>query len=228
MERQLHRELEKLQEDVLRMGAEVEAMITDAMEALVDQDNARAKGIKRKDKGVDALEKEIDEDCLRILATHQPTAVDLRFLVAVMKITNDLERMGDSAVNIAKGVLILNDEEPLEPYVDLPQMARLAEGMVRDSLDALVRKDASLALSVWKRDDELDDSYERLFRELLTSMTEQPETVSRALHLLLVARNLERIGDHATNVAEDVVYYVEGRDIRHPTAVDSIARSTSG
>jgi phosphate transport system protein len=136
-----------------------------------------------------------------------------------MKIVNDLERVADSAVNIAQSVLVLNEEPQLKPYVDLPRLSDLVRQMVRDSLDAFVRRDARLAVSVCRRDDEIDALYKQLFRELLTFMIEDPKAVSRALHLLLIARNLERIADHATNISEDVVYYVEGRDIRHEKAL---------
>ena len=132
-----------------------------------------------------------------------------------MKIATDLERMGDSAVNIAQAVEVLNQEPPLKPYIDLPRLAEITQSMVRDSLDSFVRKDARAALEVCKRDDQVDALYKQLFRELLTYMMEDPRNTARALHLLLIARNYERIADHATNIGEDVIFYVEGRDIRH-------------
>ncbi len=221
MERQFHAELGRVRENLLRMGGEVESMIAGSMRALVERDAERCERVKARDHEVDRLEKEIDEACHRILATQQPTAIDLRFLVAAMKITSDLERIGDSAVNIVQSAERLNEEPPLKPYIDLPRMAELAAGMVRDSLDAFVRRDSSLALEVCGRDDRVDDLYKQLFRELLTFMLEDPKTVTRSLHLLLVARNLERIADHATNVAEDVIYYVEGRDIRHAASASA-------
>jgi phosphate transport system protein len=137
-----------------------------------------------------------------------------------MKIANDLERMGDSAVNIAQAVEVLNLEPPLKPYIDLPRLAQIAQEMVRDALDCFVRRDAQAAWEVTRRDDEVDALYKQLFRELLSYMIEDPRTTTRALHLLLIARNYERIADHATNIAEDVVFYVEGRDIRHLAAID--------
>jgi phosphate transport system protein len=219
MERHLDQDLESIRQELLRMGGEVEAMVTGAMQALVDRNAAQAEAIRAHDRDVDRLEKEIDEDCARLLATRQPTAVDLRFLVSVMKIVNDLERVADSAVNIAQSVIVLNEEPQLKPYVDLPRLSELVRNMVRDSLDAFVRRDARLAIAVCRRDDEIDALYKQLFRELLTYMIEDPKTVNRALHLLLIARNLERIADHATNISEDVVYYVEGRDIRHEKAL---------
>lgn len=218
MERHIDQDLAGIQQSLLRMGAEVEEMVADALRALVERDDELARGIVDRDRGVDSLEKSVDESCHRVLAIRQPTAVDLRFLVAVMKITNDLERVGDSAVNIAQSVEKLNQEPPLKPYVDLPALAGLVAQMVRDALDALVHRDSGLAIRICAKDDEIDALYKQIFRELLTYMIEDPKTVSRALHLLLIARNLERVGDHATNIAEDVIYYVEGRDIRHEGA----------
>jgi len=215
MERHLDQDLDRIREELLRMAGLVDAMISDAMSALVERDWDKARGFIIADKGIDLLEKEIDEACHSVLVRHQPTAVDLRFLVAVMKINNDLERMGDSAVNIAEAVEVLNQEPPLKPYIDLPRMAERAREMVRRSLDAFVDKDTKAAIDVCASDDEIDALYHQLFRELLTYMIEDPKNVSRALHLLLISRNLERIADHATNIAEDVIYYVEGREIRH-------------
>jgi phosphate transport system protein len=158
---------------------------------------------------------------MQTLVRYQPAAVDLRYLVAVMKIVTDLERMGDSAVNIGQSTIQLNAEPPLKPYIDLPEMSVKVRDMVRRALDAFVRRDAGLAQAVLESDDEVDARYKQLFRELLTYMIEDPKTVSRCLHLLLIARNLERIADHATNVAEDVIYYVEGRDVRHHLSKNS-------
>jgi phosphate transport system protein len=221
MERHLDQDLDRVRQELLRMAGLVEAMIGDAMAALVQRDWDKARGVIVADKGIDTLEKEIDESCHSILVRHQPTAIDLRFLVAVMKINNDLERMGDSAVNIAEAVEVLNQEPPLKPYIDLPRMAERVRAMVRDSLDAFVARDTKTAIAVCAADDEIDGFYHQLFRELLTYMIEDPKNVSRALHLLLISRNLERIADHATNIAEDVIYYVEGRDIRHSSHLTS-------
>jgi len=218
MERHLDQQLERIRQSMLRMGGMVEGMIGRANDALVGRDEAAVREVIESDLEVDRLEMDIDEDCHHTLVRHQPTAVDLRFLVAVMKIVNDLERMGDSAVNIAQSVEQLNREPPLKPYIDLPEMSRVVRDMVRRSLDAFVRRDVGLAESVCAADDEVDARYKQLFRELLTYMIEDPKTVSRCLHLLLIARNLERIADHSTNVAEDVIYFVEGRDVRHRLA----------
>ena len=215
MERHRDQDLEQIRKTLLRMGGLVERQIREAMQALVERDGVRAGAVIRADDEVDQLQKDIDELCSRMLALQQPMATDLRFLVATMKIATDLERMGDSAVNVAQAVEHLNQEPPLKPYIDLPRLAQITQEMVRDALDSFVRRDARAAIEVWKRDDEVDGLYHQLFRELVTYMAEDPRNITRALHLLLVARNYERIADHATNVGEDVVFYVEGRDIRH-------------
>lgn len=215
MERHLDHYLDNIRQSLLRMGGLVEEMIRGAMQALLDRDSDHASVVIASDKEIDTLQKDIDESCFSLLARHQPTASDMRFLVAVMKIATDLERMGDSAVNVAQSVHVLNLEPPLKPYIDLPRMCQLVQAMVRDSLDSLVQKSPSLALDVCQRDDQVDGLYKQLFRELLMFMMEDPRTVTRALHLLLIARNFERVADHATNIAEDVIYYLEGRDIRH-------------
>jgi phosphate transport system protein len=215
MERQLDHDLDRVRQMLLRMGGMVEEMVAKATQALVDRSSRLCTEVIDGDNQVDHLEMEIDELSHSILGRRQPTAVDLRFLVAVMKINSDLERIGDSAVNIAQSVEQINEQPPLKPYIDLPHLSQLVQKMVRNSLDAFVNKDTRLATEVCESDDEVDGLYKQIFRELLTYMIEDPKTVSRALHLLLIARNMERIADHATNIAEDVIYYVEGRDIRH-------------
>jgi len=217
MERHFDHDMEAIRQHVLRMGGQVEAMIAEADRALVESSSAKAQSVIATDREVDRVEKQIDEECLSAMARYQPAASDLRFLSSVMKIVNDLERMGDSAVNIAQAVEVLSQEPPLKPYIDLPRLSQLVRQMVQESLDSFVRRDTDLALSICKRDDLIDGLYKQLFRELLTYMLEDPKAVTRSLHLLLIARNLERIADHATNIAEDVIYYVDGRDIRHST-----------
>ena len=218
MERRLDQDLDRIRQSLLRMGGMVEEMVARATRALLERDRELCRQVIASDQEVDRMEIEIDELCHAVVSLRQPIAVDLRFLVAVMKINSDLERIGDSAVNIAQSVEQLVDQPPLKPYIDLPHLSRLVQEMVRESLDALVRRDPVLAQAVCRRDDEVDALYKQIFRELLTFMIEDPKTVSRALHLLLIARNLERIADHATNIGEDVVYFVEGRDVRHPLA----------
>ena len=221
MERHRDQDLEQIRKTLLRMGGLVERQIREVMQALVERDEMRADAVIRMDDEVDQLQKEIDAQCSRMLALQQPMATDLRFLVATMKITTDLERMGDCAVNVAQAVAELNQEPPLKPYIDLPRLADLTQGMVRDALDSFVRRDARAALDVCRRDDEVDALYHQLFREMITYMVEDPKNIRRALHLLLVARNYERIADHATNIGEDVIFYVEGRDIRHAEMGDA-------
>lgn len=218
MERRIDQDLDRIRQSLLRMAATVEGMVAKATRSLIDRDPDLCREVVRQDDEVDLMELEIDEVCHSVLLLRQPTAVDLRFLVAVMKINSDLERIGDSAVNIAQSVEQLIEQPPLKPYIDLPHLSTLVQKMVRDSLDAFVGRDAALATAVCGRDDEVDGLYHQIFRQLLTYMIEDQRTVSRALHLLLVARNLERIADHATNISEDVIYYVEGRDVRHPMA----------
>jgi len=219
MERHRDQELEKIRQTLLRMGGLVERMIGESMQALLERDNARAQAVIATDESVDQLEKELDELCRRYIALQQPAAVDLRLLVAAMKIATDLERMGDSAVNVAQATEAINSEPPLKPYIDLPRLARFAQEMAREALDSFVQRDPAAALAVCKRDDDVDALYKQLFRELLTYMMEDPRNITRALHLLLVARNFERIADHSTNIAEDVIFYVEGRDVRHSAGV---------
>ena len=215
MQRHVDEEYDLVRQLLLSMGGRVEEMVAKATRALIDRDTEVARLVVAEDREVDAMEKRIDEECLTLLARQQPAARDLRFLVAVMKITNDLERIGDSAANISRSVIGLNNEPPVETGVDIPQLSKAVRRMVRESLDALVKRDAELAMNVWRSDDAVDLLHKRMYRQLVQEMIEEPKRVSRALPLLLISRNLERIADHATNIAEDVIYYVEGKDIRH-------------
>lgn len=215
MTRHIDQDLKRVRQDLLRMGAEVEAMVDDVIRALLERDSEAAEAMPARDRKVDELEKQIDEQCYLLMARQQPTAGDLRFLIAVTRIIHELERIGDSTKNIAEGVLALNQEPPLKPYIDIPRMAEIACGMLRDGLDSFTRGDANLALEICQRDNDVDNLWEQIFRELLSFMAEDPTTVTRALHILLIAHNLERIADHTTNIAEDVVYFLEARDIRH-------------
>ena len=215
MQTTLHQRIENIRDDLIQMGSLIEGMLENATRALVDRDEDLVDHVVQQDRVIDRMELEIDEACNTVLALTQPTAIDMRFLVSVMKITSDLERMGDSAVNIVLAARQLNRQPPLKEYVDLPRMSEMTREMVRSALNAFVQRDSKLATRVCKADDDVDALYHQLFEELTGLMTDDGGTVSRAIHLLLVARNFERIADHATNVAEDVVYYVEGRDIRH-------------
>ncbi len=208
-------DLQALKNRLLNMGALVEERVHGAIQALMLRDHEAAEAIARGDEEVNALQIEIDDRCLKLLALQQPMASDLRLITSAMKINADLERIGDQAVNIAENALKMFSAPPLKPILDLPRMAEMAERMTRDSLDAFVRRDPALAREVLGRDDEVDGLKDTIFRALLTYMMADPGTIERALSLILVSRNLERIADHATNVAEDVIFLVEARDVRH-------------
>jgi phosphate transport system protein len=216
MERQhFEDELQQLKNRLLNMGALVEQRVHQAVRGLVTRKRETILAVAGGDKEINELQIEIDDRCLKLLALQNPMASDLRLITAAMKINADLERIGDQAVNIAEYALRLINMPLLKPLIDIPRMAELAEAMVHDSLDAFVNKNTSLARDVLKRDDEVDDIKDQLFRELLTYMMADPSTIERALELILVSRSLERIADHATNIAEDVVFVVEAKDVRH-------------
>jgi phosphate transport system protein len=208
-------ELQALRNQLLTMGGLVEERVHRAIHALVHRWEDEAQRIIASDKEINDLQMEIDDRCLKLLATQTPLAVDLRLITSAMKINADLERVGDQAVNIAENVLVLIPQPPLKPLIDLPRMAAIAEKMIRDALDAFVKKDAELARDVLRRDDEVDNLKDQVFRELLTYMMADPGTIQRALSLILIGRNLERIADHATNIAEDVIFIAEAKDVRH-------------
>ncbi len=218
MQRHFHEELEALKQTLLAMGGVVEDQIRRVMRALLERDDALAQEVIDRDRQVNAYDVEVDEQCVGLLALHQPTAGDLRFITTAMKIVTDLERIGDQAVNIAQRVLELNREPQLKPYIDLPRMAEKAQRMVKESLDAFVARDTELARRVCGEDGEVDAFKEQIFRELLTFMMEDARTIPRAIRLILVSRFLERVADHATNIAEMVVYMVEGKMVRHTLA----------
>ena len=215
MHRHFDDELKDLNAKLLRMGGLVEDQIQGALRALVERDSDLAREIIENDHRVNTLDVEVDEDCLRLLALQQPAARDLRFITTAMKISTELERMSDLAENICERALELNEEPQLKPYIDIPRMATWALQMVREALDAFVGSDVPLARKVCADDDFVDDLTEQLFRELLSFMLEDPQTTSRAIRITFIAKYLERIADHATNVAELVVYMVEGKIIRH-------------
>jgi len=208
-------ELQALKNRLLNMAALVEERTHHAIQALVERRPEQAEKVVTGDRDVNELQIEIDDRCLKLLALQNPMASDLRLITAAMKINADLERIGDQAVNIAEKALDLIRLPLLKPLIDLPRMAELAERMTRDSLDAFVRRDPGLARSVLERDDEVDSLKDQIFRELLTYMMADPTTIERALALILVSRSLERIADHATNVAEDVIFMIEAKDVRH-------------
>jgi phosphate transport system protein len=218
MQRHFHEELDGLKQTLLAMGGLVEDQIRRAMRALLERDDAIAQEVIERDRKVNAYDVEVDEQCVNLLALHQPAAGDLRFITTAMKIVTDLERIGDQAVNIAQRVLELNREPQLKPYIDLPRMADRAQCMVKESLDAFVAGDTALARRVCAEDAEVDALKEQIFRELLTFMMEDPRTVSRAIRVILISRFMERVADHATNIAEMVIYLVEGKMVRHTLA----------
>ncbi len=217
MLRHFDEELAALKEKLLRMGGLVEAQIGAGLRALTERDTTLAERVIENDAQVNGLDVEIDEDCVRLLALHQPTAGDLRFITTAMKISTELERISDLTENIAERAIELNEEPQLKPYIDIPRMANWALRMVKESLDAFVNRDATLARKVCADDDFVDDLTEQLFRELLSFMIENPQTTSRAIRLTFVGKYIERIADHATNIAELVVYLAEGTIIRHTT-----------
>jgi phosphate transport system protein len=218
MQRHFHEELEGLKQTLLVMGALVEDQIHRVMRALLERDDALAEGVIERDRQVNAYDVEVDEKCVELLALHQPAAGDLRFITTAMKIVTDLERIGDQAVNIAQRAIELNREPQLKPYIDLPRMSEKAARMVRESLDAFVNRDTALARRVCAEDEAVDALKEQVFRELLTFMMEDARTIPRAIRLILISRFLERVADHATNIAEMVVYLVEGKMVRHTLA----------
>jgi len=213
--RQYEEELRGLRADLLKMGGLVERQIADAVESLVERNVEKAHQTIARDAEVNRMDIESDERCIRLLALHQPAASDLRFITTGLKITTDLERIGDNAVNISERSLELSQQPQLKPYIDIPRMASIAQSMVNDSLDAFVRDDTDLAQEVIERDDEVDALNYQIYRELLSYMAEDPSTIARATQILFVSKYLERIADHATNIAEMVVYMVKGRTIRH-------------
>jgi phosphate transport system protein len=214
MERHFEVELQALRDRLLTMGGLAETMIHTGIKALVDRDESLVQTVLAHEEEMDLLCIEIDDRCFTQMALRQPMASDLRLLVASIKINSDLERIGDQAVSIALRARSLLNQPQLKPLIDIPRMATIVQEMVRNSLDAFVRQDPELARKVIDGDDEVDNLRDQVFRELLTYMMGDTATIPRALDLILISRNLERIADHATNIAEDVIYIVKGEDVR--------------
>lgn len=208
-------ELDELKERLLEMGGLAEERLRMAVRSLVERDNALVERVLAGDAAINHLHIEVDDRCFKLLALHQPMAVDLRSIVAAVKINTDLERVGDLAVNIAEAVSRYLLHPPVKELIDIPKMADLAQLMLRDALDAYVRRDLALAQQVLTQDDDLDHLKTQVFRELLTYMLSDATTIEPGLDLILISRHLERIGDHATNLAEDVIFMVTARDVRH-------------
>ena len=219
MERHFERDLEEIKERLVWMGSLAERAVHQAVQAVLDSQPELAQRVLEEENAINEMQIEIDERVTKTLALQQLTAGDLRFMLGAARINQDLERIGDQAVNIAQSAQRILRHPRVKPYVDLPRMSEIAEEMVRDSLNAVVHKDVELAKKVLDRDDVVDSLRNQVFRELLTYMMENSAVVFPAFELILVAKNLERIADHATNIAEDVIYIVAGRDVRHP-AVD--------
>ncbi len=215
MERPFDEELKGLKEKILEMASYAEESITFAVRCLKERNEELVSEVMRREEAINHLEIEIDELCMRLLALRQPMAADLRFITSAMKISSDLERIGDQAVNIIERTIELLRHPQLKPLIDIPRMADLAQKMVRDAINAFINRDDRLALDVCERDDQVDQLNEQVFRELLTYMMQDAETITRAVDLILVGRHLERIADHATNIGEDVIYMVKGKTIKH-------------
>ena len=218
MERHLDVELNDLKNKLLLMGGSVESQLQDVLQALTERDSNLAIRVVENDLRINRLDLEIDEDCLRLLALYHPRAGDLRYITTAMKISTELERMSDMTENIAERAIELNEEPQLKPYIDIPRMAEWASQMVKECLDAFVNCDVELARKVCRDDPYVDDLTEQLFRELVSYMLEDPNTITRAARLTFIGKYYERIADHATNIAELVVYMVEGKIIRHLAA----------
>jgi phosphate transport system protein len=218
--RHFQEELDHLKEQILAMGGLAEDRVQVAVDALVSGDRHGLDGVLKGDEPINHLHVAIDGLAFRLLALHQPMASDLRVIVAALKISSDLERIGDMAVNIAEAAHRYLAKPSVKPLLDLPRMAAIAQGMLRDALDAFVKRDVALAQSVLERDDALDGLKTQIFRELLTYMLQDPSTIEGSLDLILISRHLERVGDHATNIAEDIIFVVSARDVRHAQAQD--------
>jgi phosphate transport system protein len=215
METHFQKELEELKKNLLKMATLVEEAINNAVQSLVKKDSELAQKAFEAEDRINTMDIAINTECLNLLALRQPMAADLRFITSALKIITDLERMGDQAVNIAERAVSLNREPQLKPYIDIPRMAEIAQTMVKDVLDAFVNRDSKLARSVCERDDLVDGLNDQVVRELLTYMTSDPKTTKSAMHLMIVSRCLERIADHATNIAEDVIFIVDALVIKH-------------
>ena len=215
MKKHYSEQLAGLRERVLRMGGLVEQMTRRVVQALVERDTGILPEVRAMEARVNQLHIDIDEACIELIALRQPAAADLRFIAAAMKINADMERIGDQAINIVERAETLLAVPPLKPLIDIPRMAEIAQEMLKASLDALVNGDDELAYRTILRDDAVDQLKDQVFRELLTFMMADPTTIPRAMDLILVSRHLERIADHATNICEDVIFMVKGKDVRH-------------
>ena len=215
-------ELREVKNGLIYLGALTEQAIQKAMKSLLERNSELARKVINDDAEIDKLDNELEDRCVRILALRQPTAIDLRFITTAIKINGHMERIGDMAVNIAEKAIMLNEEPQLKPYIDLPRMAELVGEMIKYSLDALVRNDLALAEKVWQKEQIVDDLNEQIFRELLTFMIEDPKVIHRAILIMQISKNLERIADHAKGVADMVIYLVTGESVRHQSLTGSV------
>ena len=223
--RHFQEELDVLKSRLLEMGGLAEQRVRRAVQGLAEREHDLIESVLIGDEPINALQLEIDDRCLKLLALHQPMATDLRAVMAAVKINTDLERVGDLAVNIAEAAKRYAMHPPVKKLIDIPKMADLAQAMLRDALDSYVKRDMALARQVLHQDDSLDALKTQIFRELLSFMLKDPSTIEAALDLILVSRHLERIGDHATNVAEDVIFMVSARDVRHNAPEPDLQRN---
>ncbi len=219
--RHFHEQLHDLYQKVVAMGMIAESMIQTAVASLIERNEAMAKQVFVKEDEVNALQVDIDDRCVKLTAMNQPVAQDARFLFMASRIGGELERVADQAINICQNAHFVLEAPPLKPILDVPAMAEIAQKMVRDSINAMLNRDTNLANQVLVEEKKVDAYRDQIFRTLLTYMMADPATIQRALSLILIARNLERIGDHATNIAEEVIYWIQGRDIRHGKAVQA-------
>jgi len=215
MKRHFHEELQQIKEKVFKMGLLVEEAIKKATDSLFERDSQKALSVIKSDQEINLQEIELDEMGHEFIALYQPTAVDVRFITMVLKITNDLERMGDQAVNIAEKAIVINQEAPLTPYQDLPNLTRVALRLVREALDAFMEMDQAKAKKILESDDEIDALNDRIYDEVQRVMEKNPQHIRAGVSLIMVSHNLERVGDLATNIAEDVIYVERGIDVRH-------------
>lgn len=218
MKEHFSEQLEQLRRNLILMGGEVERQIQRSIEALTEMDPMKASSVIAADEEIDRMENANEELAIQLLALQQPVAIDLRFLVGALKINNDLERIGDHAVNIAEGAERLAGHKPFKPFIDIPYMAEVAMSMLKQALDSFVNRDAELAKKVIKRDDILDEKNVSVIRELLTYMAEYPTLITYCLELISISKNLERVGDLATNIAEDTIYIAEAKLVKHHAA----------
>ncbi|HOJ51213.1 MAG TPA: phosphate signaling complex protein PhoU [Syntrophales bacterium] len=218
--KEYERELQEVKDGLLYLGSMVEEAIRESNRALIERSDETAKKVIELDDQIDRLDEEMEEKCIRLLALRQPAARDLRFITTAIKINGHLERIGDMAVNICEKILLLNREPQLKPYIDLPRMSEIAQSMVRESLEALINENLALANQVRINDDLVDNLNEQIFRELLTFMIADPQTIHRAILIMQISKNLERICDHAKGIADMVIYMITGRNVRHTPEIE--------